>query len=109
MPNSNSYFDDAKFILPVICSEGSVKKEILSEIGDIEMVMIGCVLHDEELITKFKRLLIMFVINLFCKRVNNILSGKAELCAKPNHIEIAAFRFRHKKKGIGKFGQNIDD
>lgn len=40
----------------------------------------------------------------FANKVNNLLSGKAEVLTDPyDHIQNAAFEFRQKKKHIGKY------
>lgn len=95
-------------VLPFFCFEDSIKQKLLSQIEDIEMGQIGCIEHIDVLIVKMKNFTALFVINMFCKRVNNILSGKISLSENPNAIEIAAFKFRNKKKGIGKYAQGND-
>lgn len=92
-------------VLPVLCFEEFIKKKMLSQIEDIEIGTIGCAEHNDVLIPKLKNLTISFVIDLFCKRVNNILAKKTGLPKKPNTIEVAAYKFRIKNRGIGRYAQ----
>lgn len=101
-------FRRCHLVLPFFCFEQFLKQKMLSQIEDIEIGMIGCTEHSDVLIVKLKNLTISFIINMFCKRVNNILAGKVDLSKKPNMIEVAAFKFKNKKKGIGKYGQGND-
>lgn len=108
LENFHKLYKRSHLVLPLFCFEQAIKRKMLSQIEDIEITKIGCTEHNHVLINKMKNLTISFVIKMFCKRVNDILAGKVNLPEKANSIEKAAFNFRNKKKGIGKYMQGSD-
>lgn len=91
-------------ILPQICEEKFVKKKLLKYIDeDVNIEVMGCYQHHEEVMLKFMEYSSTWGILTFCKDVNYLLSGKnLQLPKNYNFIEENAFKFRETNKRIGK-------
>lgn len=108
-------FTIAMEVVPLICSEKLIKTILIQEVKkridddsqEMEVYnfhMIGCMEHNEETVRKVFDLTVTHVLNIFCKNINDLLSGKVKtLPPDPTPIQDLARSFNVKKKRIGKF------
>ncbi|KAG4074956.1 hypothetical protein HA402_014535 [Bradysia odoriphaga] len=90
-------------IIPHICFEESIKQKLVDRVQSINIHVVGCSGHSDEIDRKVKNLAVVQIILTFCNEINNILSGKVQaLPPKSNHIHKLALQQRLKKKRIGK-------
>ncbi len=91
-------------IIPEICHQNLLKKQLMQRISSIQILFIGCEEHNDEIIQKIKTLCASQAIQTFANNINGILSGKvAKLPDKPTIIQKVAYADRTKKKRIGKY------
>lgn len=90
--------------LQYICAEKCLKKKVVESLENVKLEEMGCPEHFVEMKLKFKEFSTIFGIISFCKRVNNLLSGKNKVYSDNfNLMEQLAFTCYKKKKGIGKY------
>lgn len=90
-------------VLPHICAERCVKKQLLDCIARIQTKKMGCSKHSEEVRLKFMEHCAAYGIIAFCKNINDLLNGKNTILPPDfNSLEELAYIFHKKKKHIGK-------
>lgn len=91
-------------IIPDICHQDSLKKQLMQRISSIQILFIGCEDYNDEIIHKTKILCVSLAIQTFSNNINSILSGKiTTLPDNPNFIQKVAYTERIKKKRMGKY------
>lgn len=94
-------------MLPHICHEKFVKKQLREIVDEFNFEIMGCPEHFEDVENKFKEKTIIFEILQFCNNINNLLSGKNKILAPDStFMEKMALSFKAKKKDIGKYSKN---
>lgn len=90
-------------VLPNICTEKCLRRQLLEQLENIEIHKIGCLKHHEVMESNFKKQTALYGIVTFTKNINDLLSGKNQtLPPNPNFVEDLAYDFYQKKKHIGK-------
>lgn len=107
-------FEFAMQLIPIFCSESSLKKIVIGEVkkrynDDVETKKIeevsdiGCVKHNTEIIDKLYESTVAYALKIFCKNINDLLTGKIkDLPPEPSSIQELARVFWIKKSRIGK-------
>lgn len=104
--NFKNLFCSINDVLPHICHEKCVRKQLIELTVDVTIENMGCSNHFEELNKKFREQTIIFGILTFCKKVNDFLSAKNKVLAPNcNFIEELAYNFKNKKNDIGKYSE----
>lgn len=106
--------DIAMQIIPIFSSEKKLIKIVSEEVKKIynekvetneveETGVLGCVEHEKEVTEKLYKFTIAHGLDIFCRNVNDLLTGKIKVLPKdPNGIQELAHSFWLKKKRIGK-------
>lgn len=97
-----------QMVLPSICHEKKLLQKLLSHVENIELDGLGCKEHCHDIYQKLKQFTAKLCIQTFTKEVNAILSRKTvDLPPNSSEIHKSAFDIVKKRKGIGKYGQEI--
>lgn len=94
--------------MPNLCSEKLLKEKLLTYVQGIQLDDIGCAKHKDTILIKLKNCCINYAIVSYCQKINNYLSGKIT-CKPPenDNIKQLAYKFRVKRKRIGKYSDKI--
>lgn len=106
-------FDFAIQIIPTFVSEKSIKKVLIDEVHKkyeeeiqtkgVELTVLGCVEHNQHVVSDVFDLTINEALQSFCKNINGLLTGKiVTLPSEPNAIQDLARTFYLKKSRIRK-------
>lgn len=88
-----------KFLIEAVRKKIQEELESTAETNKIdELTMIGCGEHNEVIVNKLLEYTTVYAINIFCKKINDLLSGKIkDLLPEASDIEKLALAFRQKK------------
>lgn len=107
--NFKKIFCATNTMLPHICHEKYVRKQLTEMIEDTKVDGMGCLIHRDDVEKILKKQTVTLCILTFCKNVNDLLSGKNKLLAKhSNFIEDMAFSFKNSRKNIGKYSEKFE-
>lgn len=93
-------FKKVRTLLPFICHEKSISKQLITSLDSDALVGLGCRNHCLDVSQKIKKAIVKENIDLFRKEINNILSKK--LLEHESHHDIYIKAFKAQKKGVGK-------
>lgn len=98
-------YDIALQIIPLVASERRLKKIVIEEMRktieteSVRLTTLGCVEHNAVIASKLLEYTAVYAINIFCKNVNGLLTGKVrELRSDASQIEVLAHSFMLKKR-----------
>lgn len=107
-------FEFSTNMIPSVCFERNIKEIVIKEVKQrleeeartnehCKLNLIGCVEHNEEILNKTVEFTVSYCINIFCKNINSLLTGKIkDLPKNYNDVQHLAIQFVLKKKRIGK-------
>lgn len=101
-------FKTVETLIPFVCHEKNLFQQLMSSLSNVDLKGIGCKEHESEIAFIMKKVTVKICATNFINQINGILS-KNILEPLPNQslIHKKAFEILKKKKGIGKYGQNM--
>lgn len=99
----NSFRQEVDLIIPHLFCETNIKDKILST-TTFPFDWFNCFQHKEQVLSFISNMCIKFFLRVFCKKVNDILTGKNRFPVNPNLVETKALNvFVKKSKAPTKF------